>query len=334
MLRREPMQRGSCNFTASCKPLISLMKRACTIIFSLIPRSIMSICINMSHFNSVHNWCSHVDFEVRYTRVHHFPKTRHHMSQVHCHRQEPETKASMRMAMTQHFWESTKCNRKSFADFGEHEANFWMSEWLANIKRNHRNRDRFILRYYIILTCVLLKFGRKTNMTIFSKIHSSWKHSLELIECISKNMSHIDLVRFVTNMFWWLLSVFWLFYRIAILPCAGGALLLQVHPEVVSSAISSFQMLRTVAKQAAPHTSQGYSSQPGNVGGWLCARIPCHRDFTFDLVPWDLTSKSREIHSTSLQERYLDIVLLLYVHCFNEFQKYLWTSYEVTVRTW
>ena len=133
MLRREPMQRGSCNFTASCKPLISLMNRVCTIIFSLIPRSIMSICINMSHFNSVHNWCSHVDFEVRYTRVHHFPKTRHHMSQVHCHRQEPETKASMRMAITQHFWESTKCNIKCFAYFGEHEANFWMSEWLANI---------------------------------------------------------------------------------------------------------------------------------------------------------------------------------------------------------
>ena len=62
--------------------------------------------------------------------------------------------------------------------------------------------------FFVSMYDLLLQFGRKTNMTIFSKIRSSWKKSLELIECISKNMSDIDLVRFVTNMFWWLLPVF------------------------------------------------------------------------------------------------------------------------------
>lgn len=135
-----------------------------------------------------------------------------------------------------------------------------------------------------------------------------------------KNMSHIDLVRFETNVSWWLFRILWLFYRIAVLPCAGDALLLQIHPQVVSSAASSFHMLRTVAKQGAPHTSQGCSSQPGNVGGWSCARIPCHTDFTFDIVPWDLTSMLRVIHSTPSQKRYLEIV------CSSMSIVFLWVS--------
>lgn len=53
-------------------------------------------------------------------------------------------------------FESMKCNIKWFADFAEHEANFWMSEWLANIQRNQMNHDSSLC-YYIILISLGVK---------------------------------------------------------------------------------------------------------------------------------------------------------------------------------
>ena len=280
--------------------------------------------VNMPYFNMrVHSWCSQVyrliskyDIPILIYLSPPFSKDK----TPHVSGSWPQTRAWYKsfdgygsVWLSLSIFESMKCNIKWFTDFAEHEANFWMSEWLANIQRNQMNHDSS-LWYYTILICILLKLGRKTSTTIFTTFKLGtfpWTCRVHF-----KNMSHIDLVKFETNVSWWLFCVFWLFYRIAILPCAGGALLLQIHPQVVSSAASSFQTLRTVAKQGAPHTSQGCSSQPGSVGGWSCARIPCHTDFTFDIVPWDLTSTLRVIHSTPSQKRYLEIVLLLYVHCF------------------
>ena len=168
-------------------------------------------------------------------------------------------------------FESMKCNIKWFADFGEYEANFWMSEWLANIQRNQMNHDSS-LSYYIILICMLLKFGRKTSTTIFTTFKLGtfpWTCRVHF-----KNMSHIDLVRFATNVSWWLFCSLWLFYRIAILPCAGGALLLQIHPQRRSKCCELLQskVLHTHLKgvQASPAMSevdcmQGFLATPNSL---------------------------------------------------------------------
>ena len=206
----------------------------------------------------------------RYTRVHLFPKTRHHMSQVHGHRQEPDTKASMGMVgmvITQNFWEHEvqhKVIRRFRWVWGE-----FLYVWMAGKYSKKPNESRFSLCYYIILICILLKFGRKTSTTIFTTFKLGtfpWTCRVHF-----KNMSHIDLVRLETNVPWWLFCILWLFYRIAILPCAGGALLLQIHPQCCSECCELLQskVLHTHLKgvQASPAMSevdcvQGFLATP------------------------------------------------------------------------
>lgn len=212
------------------------------------------------------------------------------------------------MVITQHFWEHEvqhKVIRRFRWVWGE-----FLDVWMAGKYSKKPHESRFSLSYYIILICILLKFGRKTSTTIFTMFKLGtfpWTCRVHF-----KNMSHIThrsceirnkrvLVTFL--------------YSLAILQDRNSSMRRGCAAPTNTSTVS-FEMLRTVAKQGAPHTSQGCSSQPGNVGGWLCARIPCHTDFTFDIVPWDLTSTLRVIHSTPSQKRYLETVLLLYVHCF------------------
>ena len=76
-----------------------------------------------------------------------------------------------------------KCNIKWFADFGEYEANFWMSEWLANIQRNQMNHDSVfvtILFWFVYFSSLGVKQARQSSLRL------SWEHYLELVECISK----------------------------------------------------------------------------------------------------------------------------------------------------
>lgn len=102
------------------------------------------------------------------------------------------------MVITQHFWEHEvqhKVIRRFRWAWGE-----FLDVWMAGKYSKKPNESRFCLCYYIILICILLKFGRKTSTTIFTTFKLGtfpWTCRVHF-----KNMSHIDLVRFERNVSW------------------------------------------------------------------------------------------------------------------------------------
>lgn len=148
--------------------------------------------VNMPYFNMrVHSWCSQVyrliskyDIPIYLSPPFSKDKTPHVSGSW------PQTRAwykSFRWVwsvwLSLSIFESMKCNIKWFADFGEHEANFWMSEWLANIQRNQMNHDSVFvttLFWFVYFSSLGVKQARQSSLRL------SWEHSLELVECISK----------------------------------------------------------------------------------------------------------------------------------------------------